>query len=305
MRQTSQAGQFIISLDCEGKWGMADKISSAHDVITHDALLKTYKDLVALFKKYKIKATFAFVGMFTLTEKERGRYAELSRDVVCNGENWYKHYRLSQKAGETEGWFCPEAWDIVSQTDHEIASHGFSHVPYSGGNVDRKDLAFDISAAMQVAKDKGQDIKTFIYPRNRIGHQDLLREAGLLSYRELLPPKGKVKSLLSELNIIENSQKNMSAHGGLQRIPSGYFFNWRSGPRKYVPQRATLMRWKSILNHAAKTGDVAHLWLHPHNLITAPDTMNVLKDVVHYAAKLQDAGQMQSVTQLDYTLQRH
>ena len=66
-----QKACFIISLDCEGKWGFADRIGPSHDqVLTHQNLHKAYDSILRTLVDYNLKATFAFVAAFTLSEQD-------------------------------------------------------------------------------------------------------------------------------------------------------------------------------------------------------------------------------------------
>ncbi|SVE06845.1 uncharacterized protein METZ01_LOCUS459699, partial [marine metagenome] len=57
---------FILSFDCEGKWGMADIIDNNIDSsITNQNLTMAYRSILALLDKHKIKGTFAFVAALT------------------------------------------------------------------------------------------------------------------------------------------------------------------------------------------------------------------------------------------------
>jgi hypothetical protein len=74
---------FVLSLDCEGKWGLADQISDHHvRYFTSENLRRAYGDPLALFEKWEVPATFAFVMAFTLAKEELGRYADLFEDVA-------------------------------------------------------------------------------------------------------------------------------------------------------------------------------------------------------------------------------
>ena len=67
-----------------------------------------------------------------------------------------------------------------------------------------------------------------------------------------------------------------------------------------MPRAVTVRRWKTLLDRAADTGGVAHLWFHPHNFITAPSTRRTLDDILAHAARLRDAGRLEIVTQEQY-----
>ena len=293
-------GTFIISLDCEGKWGMADKIGPEHDFITHRNLIVAYKTIVDAFALYGIKATFAFVGAFTLTEAERARYLPHVVETPYRGTDWNAHFLEAKARGEMDGWFCPEALDIAQAAGHEIASHGFTHVPFDDPQMPAATLDADLAAAVAVAKAKGYAIDTFVYPRNQVGHTDLLTKHGIGAYRTFLPSMNRIASLMREMNVMGTSQAHGLRDGELVVIPAGYFLNWRQGLRKRVPKAVTVRRWQSILKHAARHDGVAHLWLHPHNIISGPETMDVLSDILALVSRMRDTGKIVVQTQVEY-----
>ena len=64
----AMSGQFIISFDCESKWGMADSLSSIHqEMFNASELERVYFELITLLEKYNMPATFGFVGALTMT----------------------------------------------------------------------------------------------------------------------------------------------------------------------------------------------------------------------------------------------
>ena len=52
-------GKFIVSLDCEGKWGIADRSRDGMDFINNGKLLDVYTRILDIFEKYAFRATFA------------------------------------------------------------------------------------------------------------------------------------------------------------------------------------------------------------------------------------------------------
>ena len=62
----------------------------------------------------------------------------------------------------------------------------------------------------------------------------------------------------------------------------------------------TLKRWSNVLDHAVASGGVAHLWLHPHNLITARGQVELFEDAIFHVAKAQKSGLIKSITQAEY-----
>jgi peptidoglycan/xylan/chitin deacetylase (PgdA/CDA1 family) len=297
-------GTFILSLDCEGKWGMADVLKPYHhQLLTNDALACVYDDLIKLFAEYDVPATFAYVLAFTLSASERRNFAHL---LERNGRNdpWLSHFWAAEQRGEVEGWFQPKALDVVQEDGrHEIACHSFCHRPLGDGDISAEEAGAELDAAEMVGRSKGLSLKTFIFPRNNVGHLTTLRQKGYLGYREVLRRSGgRAASLAAEFNIRPAPQPALgpSSQEELIAIPAGYFFNWRFGVRRFVPPAVTVRRWKSLLKEAASSGDVAHLWLHPHNLITGPGTREPLRQVLAYAARLRCKGQLEIKTQERY-----
>jgi peptidoglycan/xylan/chitin deacetylase (PgdA/CDA1 family) len=301
------SGRFIISLDCEGKWGMADKLEPFHHrLLTDDALARVYDDLVALFDRHDMAATFAFVLAFTMDDAERREFAQLFDVDDSRAGGWLSYFREAQRARHLEGWFQPHALDVVRKhAQHEIACHGFCHRSLADAALSADDARAELDAAETVAARKGLALRTFIFPRNKVGHIEVLAEKGYLGYRDEKPhPPGRVarlKSLAEELDIWPRPEKQVpQAKDDIVCIPAGHFFNWRFGLRRRIPAAITVQRWKTLLDRTASGGGVAHLWLHPHNLITAPETRETLELVLAHAAKLCAAGRLSVVTQEAY-----
>ena len=298
------SARFIVSLDCEGKWGMADHLQPYHhELLTDEAIAAAYQQLVAIFGRYEIPATFAFVMAFTFTAEEREGF----RDELLGDEDdaWLRPYREAVAGGYVGGWHQPAALEIVQAAGvHEIACHSFCHRPLGDGSISAAGAERELDCALAVAGLKRLDFETFVFPRNEIGHLDALRSHGFIGYRQRLRrPTGRVGralSLAEEFNVWTASQRPVPAADGLVPIPSGRFLNWRFGLRAKVPPQATVARWRHQLRSAAQTSGVVHLWLHPHNLITGPGTAALLEQVLVEAATMRDRGGIRVVTQRDY-----
>lgn len=299
-------GTFILSLDCEGKWGMADHLDRFHDeMLTSARLAGAYEALAAMFQRFEINATFAFVMAFLLAETEREEFRDLLLGNVDEPDAWLQRYRQDRAAGSLEGWHLPEALEIArSAPGSEIACHGFCHRPLGNGLISDEGTRAELAGARRVAELKGIDLRTFIFPRNMVGHLKQICDAGFIGYRTALPSAagmaGRGLRVAEEFNLWRAPQPRVSVEpNGLVPIPAGYFFNWRYGMRRWVPSEVTQMRWRNLLRRGA-SGGVVHLWLHPHNLITAPATKDSLQRILGEVAEARAAGQVRVVTQEEY-----
>ena len=301
--QTRNA-RFILSFDCEGKWGMADDPAMAsNNPIGDDSLIKAYTRIFEVLEKYEIPATFALVGLFA------GQYEEYveSRDQLLESkphEEWLKIPEQSFAAGLLDGWFYPGLVEnIRSKGLHEIASHSYSHLPLHNVEVTKGSFSTELKFVKQWQERNSVELSTFIFPRNQIQYQEALKDYDYLGFRQCdvqnAAYANRLKILQDECNIRRKSDVH-SANAEPIAIPPGTFLNWRHGPRRVIPEQLTLKRWSNVLRHAVNTGGVAHLWLHPHNLITAKGQDQLLESAVSMVAKMHKNGQLNPVTQKQY-----
>ena len=295
-------GRFIVSLDCEGKWGMADSLRPYHHrLLTDEALARVYADIVHLFADHDVPATFAFVMAFVLTPDERRRFDAVLKDDGRQ-DDWLANFWADQREGRTGGWFQPEALEAVRRDPrHEIACHSFCHRDLADAAISEACALAELEAAAEASRLKGIEPRTFVFPRNSVGNVPALRRMGYIGYREARPPTSRIMALAAELNLWPQPEAAVRpAAGEPVAIPAGYFLNWRFGPRRAIPPAATVRRWRTLIDRAAESGGVAHLWFHPHNLITAPSTRRTLDQILAHAARRRAAGDLEIVTQKQY-----
>jgi len=282
------AGTFILSLDCEGKWGVADHLSPRWQRDLTEARLKeAYRAIAALLAKAGVSATFAFTELFL---RSRDELLALPTDEIAERLPYARPAFRDLLHGSGEGWTGEWALAAIG-AGHEVASHGVTHTPWTDMTADQ--ARYELSL---VPIERG---RTFIHPRNAIAHLDLLAEAGFTGYRLARPRSSRVASLAGELNILAAAEPSPPP-APLQPIPAGYFINWLSGPRRLVPTWATRRRARHVLEQAARTGGVAHFWTHPENVAAAPATLRNLAAVVEEAAAMREAGRIEIMTQIDY-----
>ena len=113
MKSLTRKARFILSFDCEGKWGMADHPEMASsNPISRDSLANAYTQIFQILEKHNIPATFALVGLFA------GAYEQYvdSRGDLLESEphrNWLQVPERSFAAGLHDGWFYPELVDQI------------------------------------------------------------------------------------------------------------------------------------------------------------------------------------------------
>lgn len=296
--------RFILSFDCEGKWGMADDAAMAsNNPINGDSLTKAYTQIFEILERHKIAATFALVGLFAGGFEQ---YVD-SRGELLDSEphrDWLNVPERAFAAGFQDGWFYPELVNqIKARGNHEIASHSFTHLPLHNGGVAEKSFLTELKFVNQWKAQNSLELSTFVYPRNQIKFEEQLSNFDFLGYRQCdiqnSAYANRFQILQDECNIGRKSDKHSVSTRPIA-IPPGTFLNWRHGPRRIIPKWVTLKRWSNVLDHAVFSGGVAHLWLHPHNLITARGQVELFEDAISRVAKAQNSGLIKSVTQAEY-----
>lgn len=291
------SGTLIISLDCEGRWGMADhdEMLGQHP-IGDTSLRLAYDFLFETLERLNIRATFAVVGLFMAGQHEAEKYIQqVSTDP--GSQRWLSKPREAIKAGQMDGWFFEDLPNLVLKSGkHELASHGYSHMPFGFDGFSLVDAHRELHSMRDLASRKGWNIQTMVFPRNQIAYTDLLGDYGIQKYRssqENHSLVGRALSLLDELNVFAQSDVLPS---GDDTVSAGKFLNWRSGPRRLVPARITVQRWKSILNDAVANEGCAHMWFHPHNLITGRAQRELVTEILELAGSRVRSGDLHSTT---------
>ena len=96
----------------------------------------------------------------------------------------------------------------------------------------------------------------------------------------------------------ENSEE--LKQGTPLKIPGGSFVNWRRGFRYFIPPFVSLAKYRNILENAGQKNQIAHFWLHPHNLITSNSTRKLFEKLCAEVAKYRDKYNLVVKRQVDY-----
>jgi peptidoglycan/xylan/chitin deacetylase (PgdA/CDA1 family) len=298
------AGRFILSLDCEGKWGVADRLGAGeHRDLTDASLRRAYRSVVALLDEFDIPATFAFVGLFGESPGSFRRLGPAIEQLAARAADYLRPALADLEHGSREGWHGDWAVELVggAKARHEIAMHGVTHFPW-----DRMDEAFvaDEMALYHELEGPVGRSRTMVFPRNRVAFTDLLPAIAIEGYRLAPRRRSRVQSLASEFNMFQRAERDPPRKGqGARAIPAGYFVNWQRGPRRLVPRAVSEQRFANILADAAATGGTSHFWLHPENIAGAPATLDLLRRMLRRVARGRDDGHCIVQTQLDYCRQ--
>ena len=309
-RVSDVGGRVLITFDCEGRWGMADHLTSAdRSLITTANLVDTYDRLVDTLDAADVPATFAFVALFaTPVDLVAERLDELDRSEATR--RWSAAIVADLRAGRTDGWDGAALCERVrSSGRHEIASHGYSHLPWNYPGITENDRVAEADGIARWRTAMGFDEVTLVYPRNQVAATDLLAPRGVTAYR-LAPALRTGSPAARALNLVDEFRParaepmpSVSSQGGVAgqavALPAGVPINWRSGPRRRVPIGTSRRRMAAMLDDAVRNDRIAHLWIHPHNFITGDRQYELFALLLDDIARRREADGLQVVTQRD------
>jgi len=291
--------RFVLSFDCEGKWGSADGLTAGDRRDLKDQKLRdAYGAILSVLDEYRIEATFAFAGAFSQSASGFARIRPAIEALASEAPDYLRPALRDIDETGGEGWHGAALVEAVgtARMQHEIALHGVTHIPWTQMDPAFVDTELGLFESLEGPV---RSSRTFVYPRNRVAHVDALEARGFLGFRAAPPDRSRFRSFLSEFNLFDQPEQEQRREGILA-IPAGYFLNWRSGARRLVPPAITKLRAKRLLDGAAATNAVVHYWLHPENIATAPSTLQLLDTLVGEVAARRDAGHCVVLTQLGY-----
>lgn len=296
---------FVLSLDCEGLWGMADNAVTMTDgIISSAGLDRAYEFLGRTLDRCDVRATAAFVSAFAAPREAVMEHLREIRELAQLLPHWFGWLQPRLEKGDDaafEGLEGHRYHNVLAKAGHEIGWHGSTHIPLLNSTPA---LAVDLELALarSLGASVGGMAQSVIWPRNQIGHLDRVRAAGFSSYRDgaghgLLH---RMTSMVREFNVWDRGSRQIPCNRDGWRIaPAGFFLNWPSGTRSLVPMQVTRSRWKSMLRAAVRQGGYVHMWFHPHNFITAPALQELFSEVMQEVASLIRSGDLLSLTMAD------
>ncbi|WP_266077816.1 polysaccharide deacetylase family protein [Haladaptatus caseinilyticus] len=292
----------VLSLDAELAWGYHDLAEVPEHV---ESARTSWSRLLALFDEYNVPATWAVVGHLFLDSCDGEHTSH-----VAPTDDWFDR-DPSGVAERHPLWFADGLIEDISdaKASHEIGCHTFSHVEYGDERTTREVAVAETRASLEIADDVGYDLESFVFPRNNIGHRDVLAAYGFTCYRgtrpELWYDRGRFRSLAKaiDLTVSKTSPPLVTPEPdeyGLINIPASMFLFGYEGRVRTITEGI----WEDPLIRSAKRGidraadadeGIFHLWMHPNNFTEERD-FERLRVVLEHLAKRRDEARVQVLT---------
>jgi hypothetical protein len=296
------SASFTLSLDCEGLWGMADQFQVVSGgVITQASLRQTYNFIAQTLDGYDLRCTAAFVTGFAAGPELMREHSQCIHELARIVPRWFSNILPAIEGSASDGWDGHSFFKQLAQAGHEMAWHGTTHLPLDDSTPEEA-IQLELQLGRALLSRLDCEPTSIVFPRNRVGHLDMLKKAGFTTYRadrshsKLL----KLRELAREWHIFDKRVAEKPHRNGDWMVsPPGDFLNWPFRIRAGIPPTVTVMRWKSLLRAAVANGGYVHMWFHPHNLITAPAMKASFTAIIREVAQLARSGDIVVLTMRD------
>lgn len=268
-------GSVVLSVDAALAWAFNDKRAPPLDRIR--AGRQGWLALLELLDEYRVPATWGVVGHLFLSDCD-GTHPEHPAPI-----GWFGHERGPGRiAGDLR-----YGRDLITAVrnaaaPHEIASLTFSHVELGDPNTANELARAEVARCLELAHRDGLDVTSFVFPRNEVGHRDVLAAYGVRCYRGAEPDE-------TGSGLLRPARKLATAavgdppplvrpavdEFGLVDVPASLFlFGFEGLPRTIVEPIVgdpIVRQARKGIDRAAETDRVFHMWLRPSDLVDGRD----------------------------------
>jgi peptidoglycan/xylan/chitin deacetylase (PgdA/CDA1 family) len=302
-------GTFVLSLDKELVWGSVDHTPVEEWRRRHPDARGVVRELLALLDEFAIPATWAVVGHLFLRSCARGPDGRAHPELPRPRYHWHAgDWLAADPCSDVERaplFYAPDVVDAIlaARAGHEIGSHSFSHLVYGDPGCPAEAADGDLAACVAAARARGLELRSFVFPRNREGHHDLLRARGFRAYRgeephlyRRLPRPARRAAHFADhaLGLAAPTVAPAETLPGLWNVPGSMMLFPRGGLRDLIPVAARVRKARATLARAVGRGEIFHLWFHPFNLHAGRAAMFAgLREILRAVAGERDRGRVE------------
>lgn len=316
-------GIFLLDIEVELAWGIIDKR------INLDKLRQTFQrvrtcldDITQLLEKYNIPVTFAFIGHAILDHCDRKfgiPHPEMPRPLYkWMKTDWYANDPCKDVIQEPAFYGKDITDKIVKYTlntsiSHNFACHSFSHQLFGDHGCSRELADAEVKRSIQLMAEN-YNIKpyVFVFPRESLGHFDVLNKNGIISFRGKIPKIITFSEPPEGLGDLMRKYASLATYWmsfyfdvpppvtwpekkfGLVNIPASFCYN----KKPYIPLCLIIRKAKAGINRAIREQKIFYLATHLRNFGEVNRPKAFLKG---FEAILESADKSRSEAKLEIT----
>jgi peptidoglycan/xylan/chitin deacetylase (PgdA/CDA1 family) len=311
----TDSGALVVSLDLELLWGYHDVGITETLRAQADGTRPAIRRLLDLFERYDVPATWAIVGHLFLDEAERSSDGRAHPSHPRPQYPWVRGDWFDAlprgDATTCPQWYGPDVVDLIKRAlpRQEIGCHTFSHVVMGDPACSPEVARAELERCRALAAEAGVDLRTIVFPRNKVGHLDVVRESGFEVYRGRdVHPFPRVPARFEDsAQVVARLLSKPPApvlpkrtREGLINLPGSIFYMAATDWQRYVPMPVRTVIVKRGVREAARQHAIFHLRLHPEALVFEADRLFAgLEDIFDEAARLRHAGTLRFLSMRD------
>jgi peptidoglycan/xylan/chitin deacetylase (PgdA/CDA1 family) len=304
-----RTGVFTLSFDFELIWGTLDKAGpqgfAEACAIEREEVID---DVLAVLEDLEIAATWCVLGHIMLpscSPRDGMKHPDIVRPHHSwRDDDWFVDDPCGNEQSDPNFYGASLLERIRScRVTQEIGCHSFSHPIFGDPGCNRETADSELAACTRIAGTQGIHLRSFAFPRNVVGHLDVLQEHGFLCFRgpepnwyerPRIPTAAKRAAHLSAVVLARRPPLVVPYRvEALWNIPGSMIYLPAHGVRQLIPVRSRVRRATKGLDGAAREQKLFHLWLHPTNLADRlPEMLAGLRTVLEHACELRDRGQL-------------
>lgn len=307
------AAKFVISIDTELAWGSvySDKILEKK----HTSFKKTrsaIEQILSLFEKYNISATWALVGHLMLEncQKENGiKHPDVIRPQYSwNAKDWF-HYDPCARNEDNSVWYGDDVLKQVMdcKVPQEIGSHSFSHIMFGDKGCTAACAESDIKKWLEIAAIYQIKPDSFVFPFNSEGHYEVLKHYGFKIYRSnntegyFRIKNKKIKRavhILDRILAVSPSTGKVEADtSGLLKTTGNFCYFRYNGWKNYLTWKSAVRKSKKGIDKAIAKSEIFHFWFHPFEIAAnLNESIKDLNEIFNYASGKINLGLLENKT---------
>ncbi len=316
---------FVVSLDFELLWGMRDKrtIESYGDHILGER--EAIPAILALFRKYEVRATWASVGM-TLFDRKEELLKYLPEQLPTYLRKGLDPYAGLDQIGDDERsdpyhYGLSLVRRILECEGQELGSHTFSHFYCLEEGQTSGQFKSDLQASVAATQRLTDRPRSFVFPRNQFNHQylEICSDVGFEVFRGNEDSWAYRESMEADQSLFRRGARlmdnyvNLTGHhgfipsleGGIVNCPSSRFFRPYTAGLSFV-EGLRIHRIRESMSRAARQNRSFHLWWHPHNFgINLKENLAGLEKLLRHHAGLRERYGVKSMNMGDVGRRAH